>query len=736
MAHQANKAIPKSKKPLQPKEVTRGLLLGLFFVVAGVLILELDISSGQVAQLDVGDITLQDIIAPSTISYESLIATERARQQAAEHENPVYTRPDPSIVQKQQLLANQIFNYLDAVRVHPYLTQTEKVAYVKAVEAVSFTTAEAIAVLELPEKLWANAKREVDSILDKVLHDPVRETDLTNVRYRLGLYVSSQVQDEENNVILSIAEDLVQPNSFIDEARTEERRQAARDGVKPVIITYEENEIVIRASERIDELKIEALAAMGLHQPISSYRRYLTTLLVLTLLTGGVGYYIYKYHLNILKDESRLKVLVITSLVFVIMIRAMVPGEAILPYALPMAALTIILAGTLDQQLAMIVTIMMGLLTGYVAGNNFELATYMIFTGFIVALNVKPMSPFNALLWAGLYAIISNTAIIFLFRFIENDLGFQTASSLFKFMSMLGSGVLGGFLSASLAILGFLLVGNFTGVLTHIQLIELARPTQPLLAELLRRAPGTYHHTLVVSNLAEQAATRIGANAFLCRVGAYYHDIGKMVRPYFFTENARPGISLHENLDPETSAQIIISHVTDGLRLAKENGLPPILHAFIAEHHGTEIAGYSFYHQAVQDAGGDEAQIDTTRFRYPGPKPKSKETAILMLADASEATVRSVQPQSAEEIDGLVRKTIAMRMESGQFDECRLTLQDLEQIRIAFNEVLQGVAHQRVKYPDEVKKKVDSTASPLPVMPMNVQGHPLQVSEEGETAAG
>jgi len=253
---------------------------------------------------------------------------------------------------------------------------------------------------------------------------------------------------------------------------------------------------------------------------------------------------------------------------------------------------------------------------------------------------------------------------------------------------------------------------------------------------LLRRAPGTYHHSLLVSNLAEHAAERIGANAFLCRVGAYYHDVGKIMRPYFFTENTPPGgANLHAPLEPETSAQIIISHVTDGLKLAKKYRLPSVIRACIAEHHGTERVGY-FYHQAVQAAGGDETEVDETAFTYPGPIPQSKETAILMLADASEATVRSVQPHSSEELDEIVRRTIANRMKSGQLDNCDLTMRDLEQIRLAFHEVLQGVSHPRVKYPDQLNKKTKIEATgPLPPLPLAVQSSgPAEHNRDADAA--
>lgn len=726
MSQSSETSFLKKTSSLSSREVTRALIIGLLFVTASVLVLELEILTDRTAELEVGDISSNDITAPSAISYQSDIATERVRNQAAELEK-AYSRPDPTILGEQRVVANQVFNFLDSVRVDPFLSQEQKIDYILAIDPISFTPPQATAVIDLEETQWADAKEKIIQSLNEIMRQPIKEADLPSVRRdRLSLIVPSHVSQAEQDIISFITEDLIRPNSFIDEARTEERRQAARDAVQPVNFTYEENQIVVRAGERVDELNIEALAAMGLHQSTSSWHDYAAMALLLLLLVGAVGHFLVKYQIDVLKDSQRLRILVLICFVFVVLIRAMVPVQTVLPYALPMAALTIIIAGTLGQQLAMIVTLMMGVLVGYVAGNDFELAVYIVITGLIVSLQVRKMVQVNTLLRAGLYAMVSNVVLILLFRFLANDFVLQPTSKFIALISQLGSGVLGGLLSAPLAMLGLLIIGNYTGVITHLQLIDLSRPTQPLLAELLRRAPGTYHHTLVVSNLAEQAATRIGANAFLCRVGAYYHDIGKMVRPYFFTENARPGVSLHENLDPETSAQIIISHVTDGLRLAKENNLPPVLQAFIAEHHGTEIAGYSFYHQALEDADGDETQVDKSCFTHHGPKPQTKETAILMLADASEAAVRSVQPESAESVDKLVRKIIGTRMESGQFDECDLTMRDLEQIRIAFNEVLQGVAHQRVKYPDTVKSEAEtSPAQPLPILPLAMQEPPL-----------
>jgi len=713
--------IPLMETPhLKPRETLKVLLVGLFFILVSTFILEVEFLTNQAAQLEVGGISPQDIVAPATISYESKIATERAQDQAAKLIQDVYGRPDPNVAREQRVVANQVFNYLDAVRVDPYLTLDQKLDHILAVTPVSFTSDEAVDLLNLDEALWTHAKQEVDAILDRVLRNEIKETDLPGVRYRLGLNVSPEVPDDEARVIIYIAEDLIQPNTFVDEVRTNEKRQQAREAVKPVLRTFEKNEIVARNNERVDELTIEALQAMGLHQPARPWHDFISTFLWLLILVAAMGYYLVKYHLDILQDNQRLAILVVMPLIFMAAIRTMTPDQTVLAYALPMAALTITLAGAFDPRLAIVVTLLMGLVEGYAAGWSFELAVYVIIAGLVVGLNVRYMAPVNTLLRAGLYAAASNMAVIIFFRFAENDRAFLNPNTLLTILGQLGSGILGGLVSAGLALVAFLVIGNLTGVITHIQLIELSRPTHTLLAELLRRAPGTYHHSLLVSNLAEQAAIRIGANALLCRVGAYYHDVGKMIRPYFFAENTRAGVSLHDNLDPETSVQVIISHVTDGVRLAKQHRLPPTLCAFIAEHHGTEVVNY-FYQQALQAADGDASRVNKARYAYPGPKPQSRETAILMLADSSEAAVRSVQPETAEEIDKIIRQIIAGRAKSGQFDECDLTMRDLEQIRVAFNEVLQGVSHQRVKYPDQVKEEAKVDAGPLPALPLALQ---------------
>ena len=224
---------------------------------------------------------------------------------------------------------------------------------------------------------------------------------------------------------------------------------------------------------------------------------------------------------------------------------------------------------------------------------------------------------------------------------------------------------------------------------------------QQLLRQLLLKTPGTYQHSLLVSNMAEQAAERIGANSVLARVGAYYHDIGKMLRPYFFVDNQAGGDNVHDRLDPQTSAQIVISHVRDGLELAQKYHLPPAIQDFIAQHHGTTTTKY-FLNQATETNENPD-MVDKQRFTYPGPHPHRQEVGIVMLADSCEAAVRAERPDSAEKIDELIHSIIIDRLVSGELNDSALTMRDLDMIRASFLNSLQGVFHPRVKYPDALK---------------------------------
>jgi putative nucleotidyltransferase with HDIG domain len=265
--------------------------------------------------------------------------------------------------------------------------------------------------------------------------------------------------------------------------------------------------------------------------------------------------------------------------------------------------------------------------------------------------------------------------------------------------TLTGASFFNGLASASLSILLQFFLAQLLGMTTPLQLMEISRPDHPLLQLILRNSPGTYQHSLQVANLAEQAAERIGADPLLTRVGALYHDIGKALEPVFFIENQAPGVTNpHDDVDPQTSAQMILRHVPNGLELARRYKLPTRIQDFISEHHGTMITHYQ-YARAVDAADGDKEDVDMEKFRYPGPRPRSRETAILMLADGSEATVRAEHPRDEQELRAIIRSVVDNRIQIGQLDETDLTLRDLDAIVDSFTTTLRGIYHPRIPYP-------------------------------------
>src|SRR5690606_38692369 len=349
-----------------------------------------------------------------------------------------------------------------------------------------------------------------------------------------------------------------------------------------------------------------------------------------------------------------------------------------------------------------VVSLAFALVASYLAPNNAPLVAYLALGSLAGAIVLGRAERLTGFLWAGLAVALINWGAMSAFRMPYDDV---LPSRLMQLHLVL---FLNGGLSASVALIGYLVLGNIFGITTSLQLTELSRPTHPLLRQLLLKASGTYHHTIVVSNLAERAAAAIGADAFLTRVGAYYHDIGKTVRPYFFTENIAEGNSPHDKLDPLTSSQIIISHISDGVDLANKYHLPARIQDFIREHHGRTLVKY-FYLQAQRDADEGEP-VDEADFRYPGPSPRSKETAILFLADTCEAAVRAVRPATREELEAQVNRLIDERVADGDLNNCNLTFRELQIIKEVFLQVLQGVHHPRIQYPEGVTQKVSAGA--------------------------
>jgi len=670
----------------------RALLWGLIFAVLTGLLLAIAFPQERLT-LEEGDVSPRDIRAPRRVAYVSRILTEEAMAQAEKSVPEVYDPPDARIARQQLKRARAVLAYIDAVRQDGYATTEQRVEWIEAVEDLRLSQGMAEKILGLSEEEWQAVVTETLRLLDQVMREEIREADLEKVRRLVPALVSLEFSDVQAQVTSELVQSFVRPNSFLNVEKTEEKRRQARQQVELVRRTLEKGEIILREGDIVTALDLEALEALGMRQTEARWVDIAGALLLDAALVCILGLYVSRFHFHLLADVPKTAFLFLLLSAFIALAKAMVPRHVVLPYLYPVPALAMLVSVLVGPQLAVVVTVMLGLVVGFLSNGYVEPALYAITGGIIAALLLRHVVRLNAFLIAGLCVALVNMAMVLAFRLPQGNY------DLAGLLTLMEASVANGGLSASIALVGYFLAGSLFDVITPLRLMELSRPTQPLLRQLLLKAPGTYHHSLMVGNMAEEAAGRIGADPLLARVGAYYHDIGKTLRPYFFVENQVDGINVHERLDPYTSAQIIIGHVRDGLDLAHKYRLPRRLRDFIAQHHGTGLARY-FYRQAQEQAEEGE-EVREEDFRYPGPKPQSKEAAIVMLADACEARVRAERPSSPEELDRLVRQVIEEGLEDGQLDECDLSMRDLSQIREAFVHILQGVFHPRVQYPEE-----------------------------------
>ncbi len=650
--------------------------------------------------LEPGDVSPRDIRASSRITYVSDVETEAARRNAESAVPEVYDYDpaDTSIARGQINHARKVFDYVAAVRGDTYASTEEKLEMIAAISGLDLSPTTVSDSVNMDEALWDEVVARSISILGEMLDQEIRSDQLESVRDQVHVFEPDLTERQAALVEDWVAAFIV-PNSFPNPQATEEARVRAREAVEPVYITLEEGETIVREGEITSRVAWEALVKLGLLQPQVEWTDIAARVLFASLLVFILGLYLTILHPSFWANWRDILLLGVLAVLSVLVAKLMIPGHVVLGYLFPLATTSMLLTALVDAEIALVITAILSPIMGLIAGGSLEFAVYCFAGGVTSSLRLWKIERLNAFLWAGVYGALSNLSVVLVFRALEQD------HDLLGAFQIAGAGVANAVLAMSLTLGGFFLFSNVLNITTSLQLLELGRPTHPLLSELLLKAPGTYHHSLMVGNMAEQAAQAVGANPLLARVGAYYHDIGKMLRPYFFAENQTDGENPHDRLDPETSAQIITSHVKDGLQLAKKYGLPKEIQDFIPQHHGTAVSSY-FYHQACEQGEGSE-QADEKRFRYPGPRPHSREAAILMLADEAEAASRANRPRSVEEIEKLIDSLIRSRVDDGQLDDSDLTLRDLQKVRDTFSSVLQGIYHPRIKYPEDSLEEED-----------------------------
>jgi len=669
-------------------------LIGAAFAAAMTAMLASPILPAGKVTIEVGGVAPRDVRSPRRATFISEILTDEARKKAEANVAPIFTPPDSRVARQQIAHARAVADFIRAVRADPYATPTQKQAALAAIKGLVIPSAQAQRIISLRDEAWNRVETEMLAVLDATMRSEIRQEDIAQVRLRIPAMFSVELSEEQATLASVLAQQLIAPNSFLDAEATATARAKARQAVEPVTRSYEAGEVVLREGQSVTALDMEALDHLGLLQSKTDWTDLAGAVLLALTATAILGIYLWRFEPDIWGRMRNLISLATLIVLAILVAKMMISGRTVLPYLYPAAALPMLLTVLSGPNLAVLVTIVSSVLIGVLGNGSLELATFAAAGGLIAALALERVERLSALFRTGLYVALVNIIVILAFRLPAGN------TDWLGILTLVATGAINGEVAASISVGALFLIGNLFDVTTTLQLLELARPTHPLLQLLLRKAPGTYHHTLMVANLAEQAAERIGVDALLVRVGAFYHDVGKIMRPYMFVENQIEGSNVHEKLDVRTSAEIIVSHVKDGLELARRYRIPTRIRAFIPEHHGTMRTAL-LYHKAVQQACGNAARVDDRPFRYPGPKPQSKETALLMLADGCEAAVRAAHPSSVEEISEIVRKVIADRVASGQLDECPLTLHDLELLRESFTLTLQGLFHPRIQYPDE-----------------------------------
>ena len=681
----------------------------VFFTVFCILLtLIISFQNFLFQQIVENGISKKDIIAQKTITVEDTRRTEQRRKEVAQKVYPILT------VTEDDFIKNNLSSLQNSI---VKIRQKDKDMNVKREEmSLLFDNEDGnksnvvFYLLKISDDALKNLFDKSNITLMNVLSAGISEKDVEQhvLKNLIRHHLPSETSRYQGTMIAALLEQVIVPNLVVDEFATEIARKNAQNAVKPYEVTFEKGDKILFEGEPVTKLKRDALRVAGYNLVELNWLGLFGIFLVTVFSTLIFTVYKSKYEKNL--TYNQLLIVAILSLILAFITVALPTGFS--PYILPFPAFIIIVSIFTTPSVAFISSML--LLSNITLGMHYDIQFMTSFTllnlvSSIFMLNVNFTRRFD-LIKAGIYIACTGTlfvaSIYMLEKFlidIENVLIVRDACFVF----------LNGILSSMVA-LGFLpILESAFRIVTPYGLAELADHNQPILKRLQMEAPGTYHHSLMVANLCEAAAEAIGANPILAKVGAYYHDIGKLKRPLFFVENqSQFGIeNPHKKLNSRLSKMVVTAHTKDGVDIAKEYHLPPIINDFILQHHGDSLASY-FYNQAIKEEGAENVKEE--QFRYSGPKPQSKEAAILMIADAVEAAVRAMKASTTEEIEAIIDKIIDERVNDNQLSECPLTLADLKTIATTFTRLLRGNQHDRIKYHEDIVDELDKSQVILP----------------------
>lgn len=684
----------------------------LFFSIT-ILIVFSSFSPKQV-MLKVDEVAREDIQSKINAVVIDEKQTEELRKQAAERVQKVYQEDKYALANTTNDI-NSFFSTVNEILAAEGEHDTQLQELVESTNALrdeanlqlhSPTLAQYI-INARPEDLEL-IRQAALSVVQDLLSKPVTEEALPDIYQQAHAQVDSMGYSRTaRDIIKLVAINSLRPNLIYNAEATDQAIQEATEAVQPVQKNIKAGEIIVRAGDRVTAEQISILEQLGI-QRTQSYTSTLVGAGIFVLLSFWlVIQFLRRYYQDIFKDD---RLMLLIGLIFIIillltrfltMIKISNNAEinALVGYLAPVAAGSMLIAILLDNRLAHFLTLIVALYVGLLTeGNQLFYGITAFVGGTVGVFQVYRLSQTSDLAKSGLYIALANIVTILTLSMIGGSSSWNTI------LVGIVIGAVNGILSAILMIGALPFLESAFSITSMIKLLELSNPNHSLLKRLLLEAPGTYHHSLMVGNLAEASAEAVGANPLLVRVGAYYHDIGKLKRPEYFVENQRGFDNPHEKIAPALSALIITSHVKDGVELAREARLPDVVIDFIAQHHGTSLTKY-FYSRALEE--DRDGSISPDSFRYEGPKPQTKEVALVMLADSVEAAIRSLQEPTEAKIRDMVKKIIKDKLNDGQLEACDLTFKDLDTITQSFCTILEGVYHKRIEYPEVIVKELE-----------------------------
>ncbi|TMB61038.1 MAG: HDIG domain-containing protein [Chloroflexi bacterium] len=678
-----------------PRRVTdlRALLrqprarLWVFIVATGLLTGVALLLTPPTPSYNIGTVAMAAVKAPRSIVFVSDSLTEQERDRAAAAV-PKQFAPNPAIVASSRERLAQALSTISRIRGDPTLSRDQKLAALQRAQEVIVATATATDTVDLTGAEWDAVQKELDNTLRSLYGTGIRAEQLDATKADAAKALPPAWNDRQKRVGTVIVTQFLDANVQLDSVATSVAQQFARNAVGPVQVQVVAGEVIVREGSVVTAQDIEKLRALGLASPGVDWRGAIGLLLWAILIAGVLGTYIERYATEAWTDDRKLALISLTLLALTAVTRALVPGHTLLVYFIPYAAAAMMLTVLVSGRAAL-ATQIAGALHAGIMSNQVDLIAYVLVPALLGIAAVRRATTAREFAAGASFVAIGNVGVLAAFTLVGR------ATDPFGAAQLLIAAVTSAAGAGLLAFAAMAMIGHLFRITTVFELRELADPTHPLLRQLLLRTPGTYHHSLLVANLAERAAEVIGADPLLARVGAYYHDIGKMRNPSAFIEN-QTGTNPHDDLDPLVSAGIVAAHIKDGLALAERYHLPAVIREMIPGHHGTLVVKYFF--QIAQQRGQDP---DESKFRYPGPKPRSKECAIVMLADGTEASVRSLEEKNPESIRSMVDKIVGERLADGQLDDSDLTLRDVQRVKDAFCELLLGVYHERIPYPED-----------------------------------